>query len=81
MARTKKVQLPPGRHVVVITRHWKNPEIKISVTDNLIAIAMTLPEFLTSLALELGDPEIEAKLTAAAVRVTEKMKAETVRVM
>lgn len=76
-----KKKLPAGRHVVVISRHWNNPEIKISVTDTLIAIAMGLPEFLKALAMELGDPEAEPKLTRAAVQVTERMKAETKRVM
>ena len=71
----------PGRHVVVIARHWDNPEIKISVTDTLIAVAMSLPEFVNAMAQELGGNGMKDKLASAADTVCRKMKAETSRIM
>src|SRR5687767_11401322 len=54
VAPRKKEKAVSDRHVVVISRHWNNPEIKISVTDVLLAISMPLPEFTKALATELG---------------------------
>ena len=71
----------PARHVVVISRNWDNPEINISVTDTLIAVAMKLPQFLAAVLDELGRPELSDELTGAVGKVCEKMKAETSRVM
>lgn len=81
MAKAKKERVPP-RHVVVISRNWDNPEIDISITDMMIAVAMKMPAFKKALALELEATAAEkTRLNAAIDRVLSKMKAETSRVM
>lgn len=88
--------MPRGaeKHVVVISREWHEPEIKLDVIDtegapfNGIAISITLPDYVKALGAELGDPaqfataaELQAGLEAAMDTVCEKMKRHTVRVM
>lgn len=81
MAKAKKEKVP-ARHVVVISRNWDNPEINISITDMMIAVAMKMPAFKKALALELDVPkDAMANINAAIDRVLSKMKSETSRVM
>lgn len=43
---------------LVISRHWGNPEIKITVDEEGIALAVSLDDFCRALAHELGvDPD------------------------
>lgn len=85
------------RSVVVISRRWSGPLIKIEVRtvqptdgspDTEITVAMSLSEFLQSLSQEVGSPAfllteagLRKALIEAAQRVTDGMKAETARAM
>lgn len=85
------------RSVVVISRRWSGPLIKIEVRtlqpadgspDTEITVAMSLSEFLQSMSQEVGSPAfllteagLRKALIEAAQRVTDGMKAETVRAM
>lgn len=77
-----------NRHAVVISREWSNPEIRVSVTDEGIAVMMRLDEFMDAVASEAGNPAmlltaagLKRRLEAAAQAVVDKMKQETQRVM
>lgn len=85
------------RSVVVISRRWSGPLIKVDVRtimpgdgapDTEITVQMSLAEFVQSLSQEVGSPALmltEAGLRKAlidgAARVIDGMKAETVRAM
>lgn len=76
------------KHVVLVSRQWHNPDIRVDVTPDGIGISATLPDFLAAMVEEAGSPlftmtkaqQLRA-LTAAAERVVAGMKAETARVM
>lgn len=67
------------KQMVVVSRRWHEPFIRMDVTEVGIGITMSLDDFVLALAKEAGVPE--AKLTEAAERVTSGMKQETVAVM
>lgn len=77
------------KHVVVISREFTpGAPIRIDVTNEEIAIAMTLGDFLDALAEQVGSPatlvtkaQLRTRLAFAAVAVTDAMKRETARVM
>lgn len=80
--------LPTEKHAVVVSRQWTRPEIRVDVTADGIAIAMSLPDFLTALAAELGSPaavmtkaQLSRRIEAAAAAVVEHMKGASVPVM
>lgn len=65
--------------LMVVSREWHNPSIRVSVDEVGIAVSMLLPDFLQALALELSaDPD---SLFAAADKVVCGMKQETGRAM
>lgn len=41
---------------ITILRKWNNPEIIITMTDELIGMEMTLPDFLRAMADEVAEP-------------------------
>lgn len=61
--------------LVVVSRKWHEPFIRIDVTSVGIGITMTLEDFILALEKETG-----AALTGAANRVVAGMKQETSRV-
>lgn len=77
------------KHCVVISRRLQNgAPIRIDVSGGEIAIAMSLQEFLDNLVVEAGNPTLlvtqaglRTRLEAAATKVCDKMKQETVQVM
>lgn len=77
------------KHVVVISRALvAGAPIKIDVTQEGIAISMTLGDFLDALTEAAGTPatlltkaQLRTRLAYAAVAVTDAMKRETTRVM
>lgn len=76
------------KHVVLVSRIWKSPDIHIDVTDEGIGLSITLEAFLDALGKEMGNPTflltqqmLLDKMKAAAVSVTQAMKAESARVM
>lgn len=42
---------------VVISRHWKNPVIAITITHEKIEVVCQMNDFVEALLAELGDPE------------------------
>lgn len=64
------------KQLVVISRHWHEPFIRIDVTEVGIGITMTLDDFVAALETESGQT-----LGEAAKRVIAKTKAETTKVM
>lgn len=63
------------KQLVVVSRKWHEPFIRVDVTTIGIGITMTLEDFVQALELETG-----ASLRAAAERVVSGMKSESVRV-
>lgn len=47
-----------NKEVVLISRNWDKPEIKIQVTDKGIGLEMSLSDFINSIALEIGNPTL-----------------------
>jgi hypothetical protein len=73
---------------VLVSRRWDNPNITVAITRADISIAMSVEDFVTALALEVGNPTflmttagLKTALQAAATNVVEGMKAETARVV
>ena len=76
------------KDVVVISREWANPEIRIQVNANGIALGISLDDFMAAVADEVGNPtlmltkaQLATKMQAAKGVVLEKVKAESKRVM
>ena len=67
------------KSLVVISRKWNEPFIRIDVTDIGIGVTMALEDFVFALAKEAGLDD--AVLTNAAERVTSGMKQETKAIM
>lgn len=64
------------RSLVVVSRMWHEPFIRIDVTNVGIGLTMTLDDFVQALEHEAGVP-----LRTAAERVVAGMKAETTKVV
>lgn len=47
---------PSERETVVISRHWDNPKITVTVNQDKIAILMQMSDFVDALVAEIGDP-------------------------
>jgi hypothetical protein len=65
------------KQLVVVSRKWHEPFIRVDVTEIGIGVTMTLDDFVRALAIEAG----VADLTAAAARVITGVKAETSKVV
>ena len=73
---------------VVISRHWNNPHIRVTVTNALIGIEMLLEDYITAVVEEMGNPtklvtraQLKKQMTAASEEVCRKMKQATTKVM
>jgi hypothetical protein len=64
------------KQLVVVSRKWHEPFIRVDVTEVGIGVTMTLEDFVQALEAETG-----ASLAAAAERVVDGMKQETSKVM
>lgn len=62
---------------VVISRHWKNPAISVSVDLDGIALSMGLADFLDAVAQEMGNPTL--LVTQAMLRKSMGEASERVR--
>lgn len=67
------------KQMVVVSRKWHEPFIRMDVTEVGIGIMMSLDDFVAALAKEAGIQE--SHLAAAAGRVTSGMKQETSELM
>jgi len=81
-----------NRTVVVISRRWSGPLIRVEVrkiaADTEVSVSMSLAEFVQSLVEEIGSPAsimttsgLRKKAIDAAQRVVDGMKAETTAAM
>lgn len=64
------------KQLVVVSRKWHEPFIRVDVTTVGIGVTMTLEDFVEALSHEAG-----VDLRAAAERVVAGMKTETSRAM
>jgi hypothetical protein len=64
------------KQLVVVSRKWHEPFIRVDVTEVGVGVTMTLEDFVQALEAETG-----ASLAAAAERVVTGMKQETSKVM
>lgn len=62
--------------LVVVSRKWHEPFIRIDVTSVGIGVTMTLDDFIAALEHEAGAP-----LREAAARVVSGMKQETAQIV
>jgi hypothetical protein len=64
------------KSLVVVSRKWHEPFIRVDVTTIGVGVTMTLEDFVRALEVETG-----TNLTAGAERVAAAMKQETSRAM
>ncbi len=65
------------KHLVVISRNWHEPFIRVSLTDLDLKVVMALEDFAAAVAYEIGaDPD---KVQSTFDRIVTKMKQETTR--
>jgi hypothetical protein len=65
------------KQLIVVSRKWHEPMIRVDVTEVGIGVTMTLEDFVLALEQEAGC----GRLLAAAERVIAGMKRETGKVM
>lgn len=64
------------KQLVVVSRKWHEPFIRVDVTEVGVGVTMTLEDFVGALEAETG-----TSLSAAAARVIAAVKKETTKVM
>lgn len=76
------------RYKVVVSRNWHQPDISLLVTDERIELWMEMDDFVKAVVTEIGNPtlmvtqsQLQKKLQAAATKVLEGMKRETVQIV
>jgi hypothetical protein len=74
--------------VVLVSREWHEPRIRIQVSVEGVSIAMELEDFLQAMVQETGNPAVVMtqagllkRLRLAADRVVMGMKTETARIV
>jgi hypothetical protein len=73
---------------LVISRHWGNPEIKITVNQEKIELLTNIKDFTDALIAEIGNPlmiltraQLKQRIENAAHVVIEKIKEASAQVM
>ena len=67
------------QHLVVISKNWHEPFIRLSVTDLDLKVVMALDDFATAVAQEAGVRE--EIISAVFERVVKQMKHETTKII
>lgn len=67
------------QHLVVISKNWHEPFIRLSVTDLDLKIVMALDDFAAAVAQEAGVRE--EIINAVFERVVKQMKHETTKII
>jgi hypothetical protein len=67
------------QHLVVISKNWHEPFIRLSVTDLDLKVVMALDDFAVAVAQEAGVRE--EIITAVFERVIKQMKHETTKII
>lgn len=77
-----------NKEVVLVARRWDNPTITVTVTEEGIAIAMPITDFVKSLTAQIGNPAmiltqagLQKELQIAADVILTEMKAATKQVI
>jgi hypothetical protein len=65
------------KHLVVISRNWHEPFIRVSITDLDLKVVMSMEDFAAALAHEIG-ADVE-KVQQTFDNIVVKMKQETAR--
>ena len=83
-----RLEVPVLREKVVISRHWNNPEITVTVNADKIVITSDINAFIDALAAEMAKPalilnrkRLIKQLHAAGAVAIEKLKESTAQVM
>ena len=66
------------KHLVVVSRKWHEPFIRVSITDLDLKVVMSLEDFAVALSGEIGANP--AKVSEAFQKVVDGMKRETSKV-
>ena len=66
------------KHLVVVSRKWHEPFIRVSITDLDLKVVMSLEDFAVALSTEIGANP--AKVSEAFQKVVDGMKRETSKV-
>jgi hypothetical protein len=81
----KKVE---EKATVVVSRKWRNPNIKLAVSVEGLGISMDLNEFIKAMCVECGNPALlltvshmEKRMIEASKKVVTEMKQESVRIL
>lgn len=76
------------RFSVVISRHWDNPKISITVNQDKIEMVCTLDDFVSALSKEMSSPLFMVTMTRqhanvrkAMINALEKIKEASAKVM
>jgi hypothetical protein len=69
------------RNGVIIGRKWADPNIYYEVTDEGIELNMALPDFVGEVQKELGYKTMHAAYEIAVLKVIDRIKKESARVM
>lgn len=70
--------------IIIISRKWKEPQIRVTVDKIGISVSMMIDDFLDALHAELSSQGMQIAQNAldqAATRVIEGMKEQTTRAM
>ena len=65
------------KHLVVISRNWHEPFIRVSITDLDMKVVMSMEDFAAALAYEIGADTERVQQTFE--NIITKMKHETAR--
>ena len=83
-----RLEVATLREKVVISRHWNNPAITVTVNADQIVIASDITAFIEALAAEIARPALilsrkrmVTQLHAACAAALEKIKESTAQVM
>jgi hypothetical protein len=85
--RFERIEQKSERTKLVISRHWNNPEIQITVDEKRIVLFADLDDFIVALISEIDKPitfskaALADKIASASRKAVEKIKQSTNQVM
>jgi hypothetical protein len=76
------------KSVVTISRHWNNPKIQTTITDESISLSISLDDFISAIKKDIESvtwtfkqATFEKQLDVAVTSVLEKIKEESIKVI
>lgn len=77
------------RAIITTSRYWNNPQIRTVITDDFIALRMTMDDFVNALKREMEaagpiwrvvtQAELEKRVDAAVLKIIEGVKEESAK--